>query len=130
MVEYTGVSMVKPNDPELEAATGLSLTVPGGIERAARVLLRRLACDQLLVTRGHDGMSLFRKGLPPLRIPPHANQEAVDVTGAGDTVAATYSAAIAAGAEPESAARIANVAGGLGGPKTRAPTPTPPAPPP
>jgi rfaE bifunctional protein kinase chain/domain len=113
IVEYTGVSMVKPNEPELEAATGLSLKAPGAIERAARVLLRRLACDELLVTRGHDGMSLFRKGLPPLRIAPHGNQEAVDVTGAGDTVAATYSAAIAAGAGPESAARIANVAGAL-----------------
>ncbi len=113
IVEYTGVSMVKPNEPELEAATGLSLKAPDGVERAARALQRRLACDEVLVTRGHDGMSLFRKGQPALHIPAHGSQEAVDVTGAGDTVAATYSAAIAAGAGSEAAARIANVAGAL-----------------
>jgi rfaE bifunctional protein kinase chain/domain len=113
LLEYTGVSMVKPNEPELEAATGMSLQGPRGIERAGRVLLRRLACDELLVTRGHDGMSLFRRGRPPLHIPPHGSQDAVDVTGAGDTVAATYSAAVAAGADAETAARIANVAGAL-----------------
>ncbi len=58
-------------------------------------------------------MSLFRKGQAAVHIAPYGSQEAVDVTGAGDTVAATYSAAIAAGAEPEAAARIANVAGAL-----------------
>jgi D-glycero-beta-D-manno-heptose-7-phosphate kinase len=65
------------------------------------------------VTRGRNGMSLFRKGLAAVHIPAHGAQEAADVTGAGDTVAASYSAAIAAGADPESAARIANVAGAL-----------------
>jgi D-glycero-beta-D-manno-heptose-7-phosphate kinase len=113
LLEYTGVTMVKPNEPELEAATGIRLRAPRGIERAGRALLRRLGCEELLVTRGHDGMSLFRRGMPPLHIPPHGSQEAVDVTGAGDTVAATYSAAVAAGADAETAARIANVAGGL-----------------
>ena len=113
LLEYTGVSMVKPNEPELEAATGIALQAPHGMERAGRALLRKLGCDELLVTRGHDGMSLFRRGLTPLHIPPHGSQEAVDVTGAGDTVAAAYSAAIAAGGDAETAARIANVAGGL-----------------
>ena len=113
LLEYTGVTMVKPNEPELEAATGMPCQAPRGIERAGRALLRRLGCEELLVTRGHDGMSLFRRGRPPLHIPPHGGQEAVDVTGAGDTVAATYSAAVAAGADAETAARIANIAGGL-----------------
>ncbi len=111
--EYTGVTMVKPNEPELEAATGLSLEAPGGLDRAARALLRRLACDQILVTRGRHGMSLFRRGEPPAHLPPHGGLDAVDVTGAGDTVAASYSAAIAAGADPGAAACIANVAGAL-----------------
>jgi rfaE bifunctional protein kinase chain/domain len=113
LLEYAGVTMVKPNEPELEAATGIALQAAGAIERAGRALLRKLGCNELLVTRGHDGMSLFRKGLPPLHIPPHGSKEAVDVTGAGDTVAATYSASVAAGADAETAARIANVAGGL-----------------
>jgi rfaE bifunctional protein kinase chain/domain len=110
---FAGVSMVKPNEPELEAATGISLKSPGGLDRAARALLRRLACDAILVTRGRNGMSLFRRGQGAVHIPPHGTLDAVDVTGAGDTVAATYSAAVAAGADPESAARIANVAGAL-----------------
>ena len=113
LTEYAGVTMVKPNEPELEAATGLSLNAPGGLDRAARALLRRLGCDDVLVTRGRNGMSLFRKGHPPTHIPAHGGQEAVDVTGAGDTVAATYGAAVAAGADPDSAARLANVAGAL-----------------
>jgi len=111
--DFAGVSMIKPNEPELESATGLSLKAPGGLDRAARALLRRLGCDAILVTRGRNGMSLFRKGQPLVHIPPHGTLDAVDVTGAGDTVAATYSAAIAAGADPEAAARIANIAGAL-----------------
>jgi bifunctional ADP-heptose synthase (sugar kinase/adenylyltransferase) len=106
--------MVKPNEPELEAATGMSVKAPGGLDRAARALLRKLGCDDILVTRGRNGMSLFRKGCPALHLPAHGGLDAVDVTGAGDTVAATYGAALAAGAGPEEAARIANVAGVAG----------------
>ena len=113
IVEYAGVSMVKPNEPELEAATGVPLNSTAALERAARLLLRRLGCDQILVTRGRNGMSLFRKGEGPLHLAAHGTHEAVDVTGAGDTVAAAYSAAIAAGGDPASAARLANVAGAL-----------------
>ncbi len=113
VLEYAGVSMVKPNEPELEAATGVDLGQPGGVERAGRVLLRRLGVEEVLVTRGRNGMSLLRKGRPALRIPPHGTQEAVDVTGAGDTVGAAYCAAVSCGADAESAARIANVAGAL-----------------
>jgi bifunctional ADP-heptose synthase (sugar kinase/adenylyltransferase) len=58
-------------------------------------------------------MSLFRRGQGAVHIAPHGTLDAVDVTGAGDTVAATYSTAVAAGADPESSARIANVAGAL-----------------
>src|SRR6266542_6187766 len=110
---YGGVTMVKPNEVELEAASGVSLAGPGGLERAARVLLRRVDCDVLLVTRGRNGMSLFRRGAPPVHVGAHGSQDAVDVTGAGDTVAATFSAGLAAGGDPVAAARLANVAGAL-----------------
>jgi bifunctional ADP-heptose synthase (sugar kinase/adenylyltransferase) len=56
---------------------------------------------------------VFRKGLPPVHVPAHGSQDAVDVTGAGDTVAATFSAGVAAGGDHVSAARLANVAGAL-----------------
>ncbi len=110
---FTGLTMAKPNEVELEAASGVSLAQPGGVEKAARVLLRRLDCDVLLVTRGRNGMTVFRRGAPPVHVPAHGSQEAVDVTGAGDTVAATFSAGLAAGGDPVSAARLANVAGAL-----------------
>jgi rfaE bifunctional protein kinase chain/domain len=110
---YTGLTMVKPNEVELEAASGVSLSRPGGLERAARVLLRKVDCDVLLVTRGRNGMSVFRRGAPPVHVPAHGSQDAVDVTGAGDTVAATFSAGLAACGDPVVAARLANVAGAL-----------------
>ncbi len=105
--------MVKPNEPELEAASGVKLAGEGAIDRAARALQRRLACDELVVTRGQNGMSLYRKGQPPLHLAAHGRKEAVDVTGAGDTVAAAYTASLAAGGGAEAAARLSNVAGAL-----------------
>jgi rfaE bifunctional protein kinase chain/domain len=113
LTEYAGLGMLKPNEPELEAATGISVKAPGGLERAGRALLRRTSSGAVLVTQGRNGMSLFRKGAPAFHVPAHGAAEAVDVTGAGDTVAATYCAAVACGASPEDAARLANVAGSL-----------------
>ena len=65
------------------------------------------------MTRGRNGMSVFRGGAPPVHVPAHGSQDAVDVTGAGDTVAATFCAGLAAGGDPVAAARLANVAGAL-----------------
>jgi rfaE bifunctional protein kinase chain/domain len=110
---FTGLTMVKPNEVELETASGVSLSGPRGLERAARALQRKVDCDVLLVTRGRNGMSVFRRGEPPVHVAAHGSQDAVDVTGAGDTVAATFSAGLAAGGDPVTAARLANVAGSL-----------------
>jgi rfaE bifunctional protein kinase chain/domain len=110
---FGGLTMVKPNEIELEAASGLSVAGPGGLERAARAVLRKLRAEMLLVTRGRNGMSLFRAGRPPVHVPAHGAIEAIDVTGAGDTVAAAFIAALAAGGDPVDAARLANVAGAL-----------------
>ncbi len=110
---FCGLTMVKPNEVELEAASGVPLSGPGALERAARVLQRRVDCEVLLVTRGRNGMSVFRRGLPTVHVAAHGSQDAVDVTGAGDTVAATFSAGLAAGGDAVAAARLANVAGAL-----------------
>jgi D-glycero-beta-D-manno-heptose-7-phosphate kinase len=110
---FTHLTMVKPNEVELEAASGVSISGPGGLPKAARALLRRVACEMLLVTRGRHGMSLFRPGLAAVHLPAHGSQEAVDVTGAGDTVAAAFAAGLAAGGDPVAAAGLANVAGAL-----------------
>ncbi|HUL78835.1 MAG TPA: PfkB family carbohydrate kinase, partial [Vicinamibacteria bacterium] len=76
-------------------------------------LLSRLGCRAVLITRGSDGMALFEPGRPPLHIPIHGTDEVADVTGAGDTVIATFTLALAAGATPAEAARLANDAGGI-----------------
>ena len=110
---FSGLTMVKPNEVELEAAAGVSLSAPGGFERAARALQRKVDCEVLLVTRGRNGMTLFRRGTPLLHVPAHGSKDAVDVTGAGDTVAASFTAAVAAGGGFEVAARLSNVAGAL-----------------
>jgi len=100
---YTHLTMVKPNEVELEAATGVTLAQPGGLERAARKLLKLVACDVLVVTRGRNGMSVFRRGASPLHVPAHGTAEAVDVTGAGDTVAAAFTACWSRGVYARSA---------------------------
>jgi len=56
---------------------------------------------------------VFPRGGKPVQIPIHGSDEVADVTGAGDTVIATYTAALATGADSESAARLANYAGGI-----------------
>ncbi len=113
LAQFKGLTMVKPNEVELEAATGLSLAAPDGLARAARALLRKVACEVLLVTRGRHGMSVFRPGQPPVHLAAHGGLSAIDVTGAGDTVAAAFAAGLAAGGDALAAARLANVAGAL-----------------
>ena len=68
----------------------------------------------MLVTRGSRGMALFDRGATaPLLIPVWGTDQVADVTGAGDTVIAAFTLALAAGARPAEAARLANYAGGI-----------------
>jgi bifunctional ADP-heptose synthase (sugar kinase/adenylyltransferase) len=84
------------------------------LERCGRATLATMKMDSLLVTRGRDGMALFEKESKRFtQIPVHGSDQAVDVTGAGDTVLATYTLALACGAGALEAAHIANIAGGL-----------------
>jgi bifunctional ADP-heptose synthase (sugar kinase/adenylyltransferase) len=78
-----------------------------------RAVMQKMKLQSLLVTRGKDGMVVFSRGNKPVNITIHGTDEVADVTGAGDTVIATYTAALATGADPESAARLANYAGGI-----------------
>lgn len=110
---YAGATLLKPNAPELEAATGRAVTDAASAGRAARHLARRLGAEAVLVTRGHAGLTFQPKDGRALHLPVFGPAEAVDVTGAGDTVLATLAAAVAAGADWPVAARLANVAGGL-----------------
>jgi rfaE bifunctional protein kinase chain/domain len=109
---YRGVSVLTPNHLEAEQATGIRIRGAADLEAAGQKMLRALKCDAVLVTRGEQGMTLFRRGLKPLHIPAAA-REVFDVTGAGDTVIAALGLACAAGANLEEAARLANHAAGV-----------------
>jgi rfaE bifunctional protein kinase chain/domain len=114
MQEYTEVTAITPNITELEAAVGRTIGADEGLLRevAARVI-RKQRLRYLLVTQGRFGMTLFEKGSSPVRIPIFGSDEVADVTGAGDTVIAVFTLALASGASAEEAARLANYAGGL-----------------
>jgi rfaE bifunctional protein kinase chain/domain len=112
-LDYTGVTAATPNEAELEEA--LRTRIGTDNERlfaAGKAIMNRMKLQSLLVTRGRDGMVVFSRQNKPVMMPIHGEQ-AVDVTGAGDTVIATYTAALAAGADAETAARLANYAGGI-----------------
>lgn len=108
-----GATMCKPNEPELAALTDMPVGTGSELIRAGRRALEMLGCQTLLVTRGKKGMAVFSKKEGPVFLPVHGPENAVDVTGAGDTVVATYAVALAAGAGPLEAAQLANVAGAL-----------------
>lgn len=110
---FSGVTVCKPNEPELGALTGLPVKTDADMATAGAAALDRLQCQVLLVTRGRRGMALFVRGKPPEFIPVHGLAEAVDVTGAGDTVGATFAVALGAGASPLEAAHLANIAGAV-----------------
>ena len=109
---YRGVTVVTPNQLETEQATGLRLRDERELLAAGRRIVSLLRCRAALVTRGEHGMSLFERGRPPLHVPTAA-REVFDVTGAGDTVIATMSLAVAAGASLAEAAVLANLAAGV-----------------
>lgn len=109
---YQGVTVVTPNNLEASQASGVEIVDEASLHRAGEVLLNRLGCDALLITRGEHGMSLFESNGDITHIPTVA-KEVYDVTGAGDTVLATLSLAMAAGAPIKEAAVLANYAAGI-----------------
>jgi rfaE bifunctional protein kinase chain/domain len=111
--EYHGIGGATPNLQELEACAGRPLREDAEVGEAAETLRRRLDARFLLATRGNQGMTLVEDGRAPIHIPVNGTDEVADVTGAGDTVLAVLTAALAAGARPVDAARLANYAGGL-----------------
>jgi rfaE bifunctional protein kinase chain/domain len=109
---YTGVAVITPNQHEAAAVLGYRLTGDGALDRGGRELLERLGADSVLITRGEQGMSLFRGDGDRTDFPVVA-REVYDVTGAGDTVVGSFAVALAGRAEPREAALIATHAAGL-----------------
>lgn len=112
--EYTGVTAATPNEPEVEAALNVKIgDHQKRLYSAGEQLMKEMKLQSLVITRGSDGMVAFEKKLKPIEIPIYGSDQVADVTGAGDTVIATFTAALAAGADTETAARLANYAGGI-----------------
>jgi rfaE bifunctional protein kinase chain/domain len=109
------ITAATPNEAELETLHHTSIGRDfDELERCGKSTLKKMGLQSLLVTRGKDGMALFeRTGKKLTHIPVHGSDQAVDVTGAGDTVLAAYTLALASGATALEAAQIANIAGGL-----------------
>lgn len=109
---YRRPALITPNRQEAAEAAGIEIRDAATLDRAGAELLRRWEADAVLVTRGEEGMSLFRHGRPPRHFPTWA-RHVYDVTGAGDTVIAACALALACGASPETAAVLANHAAGI-----------------
>jgi rfaE bifunctional protein kinase chain/domain len=109
-----GMTSATPNEAELEALHHVSIGQNiSELTRCGAATLVEMKLQSLLVTRGRDGMALFEPQGRLTQISVYGSDQAVDVTGAGDTVLAAYTVSLACGASPLEAAHIANIAGGL-----------------
>ncbi|HEY0079443.1 MAG TPA: PfkB family carbohydrate kinase [Pyrinomonadaceae bacterium] len=114
LMQFPGFTSATPNEDEVEQLVGRRLADRATLEQAAHELRERLGYRALLVTRGSRGMMLVEAdAAEPLHIEAVGAREAVDVTGAGDTVIAAYTLALASGASAPDAAHLANHAGGI-----------------
>lgn len=110
--DFSGFTAATPNEDEVEHLIGSPVESLVQLEMAASRLRQQLQLDALLVTRGRNGMMLVTDDALPLQIPA-VGAQAVDGTGAGDTVIATFALALASDSSFAEAAQLANYAGGL-----------------
>jgi rfaE bifunctional protein kinase chain/domain len=108
---YSGATVITPNHHEAEAVTYMRIRTSEDAVTAASSFRERAACESVLITRGEHGMTLLGPD-GPAELPAEA-REVSDVTGAGDTVIATMTLALATGASLVDAARLANRAAGI-----------------
>lgn len=109
---FKGVTIITPNHHEAELMSGMKIGSEKELTAAAQKMQKTLGCQAVLITRGEAGMALFEKGQPLYTIPTVA-KEVYDVTGAGDTVAATLALGLAVGLGFAEAATLANFAAGI-----------------
>jgi rfaE bifunctional protein kinase chain/domain len=114
LLKFRGMTACTPNESEVEQALGVKIgDDPKALERAGRTLLKETRAKAVIVTRGSRGMALFEPAHPTAHIPIVGSDQIADVTGAGDTVIATMTLALSAGATFLEAAHLANHAGGI-----------------
>ena len=114
LIRYRGITACTPNESEVEHLFGVKIGENKRVlERCGRLLLDITRARAALITRGSRGMALFEPKRSTVHIPIFGSDQIADVTGAGDTVMATMTLALAAEATFEEAARLANYAGGI-----------------
>ena len=114
LLRFRGLTLCTPNESEVEGLFGIRIGENRRVlEKAGRALLDRTRAECVVITRGSRGMAVFERDRPTLHIPIFGSDEVTDVTGAGDTVIAAMTLAVAAGASFAEAARLANYAGGI-----------------
>ncbi len=109
---YRGVTTITPNHHEAGSAAGIVIRDDATLLEAGRRLLEKVRCETVLITLGENGMSVFQRGKPMVKIPTVA-RDVFDVSGAGDTVISAYTMARAAKANAQEAAHLSNMAAGI-----------------
>ncbi|GAB4338952.1 MAG: D-glycero-beta-D-manno-heptose-7-phosphate kinase [Candidatus Abyssubacteria bacterium] len=113
LTQLKGVALATPNESEAEAASGVRVNSDAGVIEAGRRLLETTQNNAVLITRGNRGMMLFERDAPIERIPICGGEDIVDVSGAGDTVAAVATLGLVAGGSFLQAANLANFAASI-----------------
>ncbi|HEV2238118.1 MAG TPA: PfkB family carbohydrate kinase [Ktedonobacterales bacterium] len=113
LTRFQGATALTPNEPEAAGSLGVRIADRASLEAAGRRLLEETRTQGVLITRGSEGMSLFQADQPPLHLPASNLTEVSDTTGAGDTVSATFTLALIAGATMAEAAVLSTIAAGL-----------------
>ena len=108
---YAGVGVLKPNRAELAAATGMPCRSDAEVEAAALRAIALSGAEAVLATRSEQGLTYVAQGAPAVHVRASRAREVFDVSGAGDSVVAAFSVALAAGASPAEAAELAQLAG-------------------
>lgn len=110
---FDGVTSMTPNQPDTEKFVGFFIKDQESLNKAGKEMLQKTNAESVLITLGGDGMALFEKDGNFVKVPVFNKTDVFDVTGAGDTVVATYTLAIAAGFSKKDAATIGNLAASI-----------------
>ena len=110
---FQGVTSMTPNQPDSEKFAGIFIKDMETLKKAGEIILSKANSDSVLITLGGDGMALFEKNGNFTKIPVFNKTDVFDVTGAGDTVVATYTLAMAAGMSKKNAAILGNIAASI-----------------
>ncbi len=113
LLRFKHVTVATPNEPEAAASANHHVQSTQDLYAVGKILLEGMAAQGILITRGSEGMALFERDGQVHILPAIARSEVRDTAGAGDTVAATFTLALIAGATMLQAAQLSNIAAGL-----------------